>query len=348
MNTSHANMPNQPNILLTGATGYIASHTWLALLEAGFQVLGVDNFCNSSPEVLKRLHKISGQAPLFEMADVCNGADMATIFARQRIDAVVHFAALKAVGDSTEQPLAYYANNVGGLINTCRAMQNQDCQRLVFSSSATVYGDTKTLPITEDAALSATNPYGQTKLMGETILRDLGWASSRWQTACLRYFNPVGAHASGLIGEDPRGVPNNLMPYVAQVAIGRRQTLTIFGNDYATVDGTGVRDYIHVTDLALGHVAALRRLFEQPGSFTVNLGTGHGVSVLELVAAYARASGRSVPHKFAPRRLGDVAACWADPSLAQKLLGWKTQFDLHRMCADSWRWQHMNPQGFAA
>ena len=335
-------------ILLTGATGYIASHTWLALLEAGFQVLGVDNFCNSSPEVLTRLQKISGQVPQFEQADVRDSTAMSALFARQRIEAVVHFAALKAVGESNEQPLAYYANNLGGLISMCQTMQRHACQRFVFSSSATVYGDAKTLPITEDTALCATNPYGQTKLMGEAVLRDLGLADPSWQTACLRYFNPVGAHESGLIGEDPRGVPNNLMPYVAQVAVGRRETLTIFGNDYATVDGTGVRDYIHVTDLALGHVAALRRLFHHPGSFTVNLGTGRGVSVLELVAAYARASGKAVPHQFAPRRAGDVAACWADPSLAQTLLGWQAQFDIHRMCADSWRWQQQNPQGFAA
>jgi UDP-glucose 4-epimerase len=271
---------------------------------------------------------------------------MAAVFSRHAIDAVVHFAAFKAVGESAAQPLAYYRNNLGGLVTTCETMRAAGCSRLVFSSSATVYGDPQRLPITEDSPLSATNPYGQTKLMGETILQDLGRADARWQTACLRYFNPVGAHESGLIGEDPRGTPNNLMPYVAQVAVGRRARLSVFGNDYATPDGTGVRDYIHVVDLAEGHVAALRRLLDAPGSLTVNLGTGRGYSVLELVAAYARASGRDVPYDIVARRPGDVAACYADPALAQQLLGWTAQHDLDRMCADSWRWQTLNPNGF--
>jgi len=261
---------------------------------------------------------------------------------------VVHFAAFKAVGESTAQPLAYYRNNIGGLVTVAEAMRAAGCSRFVFSSSATVYGDPQRLPITEDCPLSATNPYGQTKLMGETILRDLGAADAGWQTACLRYFNPVGAHESGLIGEDPRGTPNNLMPYVAQVAVGRRAQLSIFGNDYATPDGTGVRDYIHVTDLAEGHVAALRRLLDAPGSLTVNLGTGRGYSVLELVAAYGQASGREIPYQIVPRRPGDVASCYADPAMAQQQLGWQAQHDLDRMCADSWRWQTMNPNGFAA
>jgi UDP-glucose 4-epimerase len=260
----------------------------------------------------------------------------------------VHFAAFKAVGESTAKPLEYYANNVGGLVTVCQAMRRHGVQRFVFSSSATVYGDPQSLPIREHAPLSATNPYGQTKLMGETILRDLGAAEPRWQTACLRYFNPVGAHESGRIGEDPRGTPNNLMPYVAQVAVGRRPHLQVFGNDYPTPDGTGVRDYIHVVDLAEGHVAALRRLFDDPGSLTVNLGTGRGYSVLEVVAAYARASGREVPFHVVPRRPGDIAACWADPSLARERLGWSARHDLDRMCADSWRWQSMNPNGFDA
>ena len=335
-------------ILLTGATGYIASHTWLALQAAGFDVVGVDDFSNSSPEVLNRLRTLSGREPVFERASVCDATAMTGVFERHAIDAVVHFAAFKSVGESTAQPLAYYRNNLGGLVTVCEAMRATGCSRFVFSSSATVYGDPPRLPITEDSPLSATNPYGQTKLMGETLLRDLGAADASWQTACLRYFNPVGAHASGLIGEDPRGTPNNLMPYVAQVAVGRRDRLSVFGNDYATPDGTGVRDYIHVVDLAEGHVAALRRLLDAPGSLTVNLGTGRGYSVLDLVAAYARASGRPVPYEIVARRPGDVAACYADPALAERLLGWRAQHDLDRMCVDSWRWQTMNPQGFAA
>jgi UDP-glucose 4-epimerase len=335
-------------VLLTGATGYIASHTWLALWAAGLEVVGVDNFSNSSPKVLERLAQLGGRQPVFERADVCDAAALAQVFQRHRIDATVHFSALKAVGESTEQPLAYYANNIGGLLNVCTAMQQHGVKRFVFSSSATVYGDPQRLPIPEDALLSATNPYGQTKLIGEQILRDLGRADSAWQTATLRYFNPVGAHKSGLIGEDPRGVPNNLMPFVAQVAVGRRDKLAVYGNDYPTPDGTGVRDYIHVVDLAQGHVAALQRLLGQPGSFTVNLGTGRGHSVLEVVAAFAAASGRPVPFELRPRRPGDVAACYADASLAQRLLGWRAEQDLEQMCADSWRWQSMNPKGFEA
>jgi UDP-glucose 4-epimerase len=337
-----------PTILLTGAAGYIGSHTWLALLAAGYRVVGVDDFSNSSPEVLKRLQALSGQVPVFEQSNVCDAAAMEALFQRHPIDATVHFAAFKAVGESTTLPLAYYANNLGGLLTVCQTMQRHGVHRFVFSSSATVYGDPQKLPITEDAPLSATNPYGQTKLMGEQILRDLGAAHPAWQTATLRYFNPVGAHDSGHIGEDPRGVPNNLMPYVAQVAIGRRPQLAVFGNDYPTPDGTGVRDYIHVQDLAEGHVAALNRLFSHPGSITVNLGTGRGYSVLEVVAAYALASGRPVPYAVQARRPGDVAACYADPALAKSLLGWSAQHDLARMCADSWRWQTMNPQGFQA
>lgn len=333
-------------VLLTGATGYIGSHTWLALLAAGFDVVGVDDFSNSSPEVLNRLQELSGVTPVFERADVCDAAAMDALFRRHRIAATVHFAAFKAVGESTQKPLEYYANNLGGLLTVCRTMQAHGVRRMVFSSSATVYGDPASLPITEDFPLSATNPYGQTKLMSETILRDLGAADKDWQTACLRYFNPVGAHESGRIGEDPRGTPNNLMPYVAQVAVGRRPFLQVFGDDYPTHDGTGVRDYIHVTDLAEGHTAALRRLFDAAGSFTVNLGTGQGCSVLDVVHAYAAASGREVAYRVGPRRPGDVAACYADASRAQKLLGWRAKLDLDRMCADSWRWQSMNPQGF--
>jgi UDP-glucose 4-epimerase len=345
-------------VLLTGAAGYIASHTWLALWQAGFEVVGLDNFANSSPAVLQRLARLGGREPVFEQADVCDATAVDAVFGRHRIAATVHFAALKAVGESTQQPLAYYANNLGGLVTVCQAMQRHSVNRFVFSSSATVYGDPQQLPIREDAPLMATSPYGQTKLFGEQILRDVGAADAEatqgrapgtaWQTATLRYFNPVGAHESGLIGEDPRGVPNNLMPYVAQVAVGRRDRLAVFGSDYPTPDGTGVRDYIHVTDLAQGHVAALQRLLGHPGSFTVNLGTGRGYSVLEVVAAFAAASGRPVPYDLMPRRPGDVAACYADPALAHQLLGWSARLDLTRMCEDSWRWQSMNPKGFEA
>lgn len=333
-------------ILLTGATGYIASHTWLALLAAGYRVVGLDNFSNSSPKVLERLATLSGASPVFERADVTDTQALDAVFAKHKPDAVVHFAAFKAVGESTTRPLSYYRNNIGGLMNTCEAMQQHGCKRMVFSSSATVYGMPESLPLRENAPLSALNPYGATKLMGETILRDIGAADASWQTAALRYFNPVGAHASGLIGEDPRGVPNNLMPYVAQVAVGRRERVQVFGGDYDTPDGTGVRDYIHVLDLAEGHVAALRFLLGGSESITVNLGTGRGYSVLELVRAYEQASGRPIPYSIVGRRPGDAAANYADPSLARERLGWVAQHDLQRMCEDSWRWQRMNPNGF--
>ena len=335
-------------ILLTGATGYIASHTWLELLAAGYDVVGLDDFTNSSPEVLNRLEQLSGQAPVFERANVCDGAALDAVFARHRIDAVVHFAALKAVGESTQQPLRYYANNVGGLLTLCSAMRAHGVARIVFSSSATVYGKPETLPIREDAATGATNPYGETKLVGEKILLDIAAAEAGWQSGILRYFNPVGAHESGRIGEDPRGVPNNLMPYVAQVAIGRRARLSVFGDDYDTPDGTGVRDYIHVIDLAQGHVAALKRLLSTPGSLLVNLGTGVGYSVLELIAAYEKASGKPVPYDIVARRPGDIDSCYADPALALSELGWKATRGLDAMCADSWRWQSLNPNGFDA
>jgi UDP-glucose 4-epimerase len=334
-----------PTILLTGACGYIGSHTWVALNAAGCRVVGVDDFSNSSPEVLPRLQWLTGSEPVFERADVCDAAAMAGVFSRHPADAVVHFAALKAVGESTTQPLVYYANNLGGLLTTCRVMQAHGCRRLVFSSSATVYGAPQRLPIAEDAPLSATNPYGQTKLMGETMLRDLARADPDWRTVNLRYFNPVGAHESGLIGEEPRGTPNNLMPYVAQVAAGQRPYLQVFGNDYPTPDGTGVRDYLHVMDLAAGHVAALRHLLEGGDILTLNLGTGQGQSVLEVVNAYAQASGRDIPCRIAPRRPGDIAACWADPRRAQQALGWRAQRNLQQMCEDSWRWQVGNVSG---
>ena len=332
-------------ILLTGATGYIASHTWLALLEAGFGVVGIDNFSNSSPEVLNRLKTLGGVEPDFVKADVCDAAAMDSVFSSRRIDAVVHFAAFKAVGESAAKPLAYYANNVGGLLTLCQAMAAHDCKTLVFSSSATVYGRPESLPIREDATLSTASPYGATKLISENILRDLERADPTWAIALLRYFNPAGAHPSGLIGEDPRGTPNNLMPYVTQVAVGRRERLQVFGSDYDTPDGTGVRDYIHVLDLAEGHVAALRHLLGGRGSITANLGTGQGYSVLELVRAFELASGRAVPCDLVGRRPGDVDACYADVSLARDRLGWQATRGLDAMCADSWRWQHMNPNG---
>jgi UDP-glucose 4-epimerase len=336
-----------PTILLTGAAGYIASHTWLALLAAGFEVVGLDDFSNSSPQVLERLKTLSGQTPDFIRANVCDAAAVEAVFAQRPIDAVVHFAAFKAVGESSAKPLAYYANNIGGLMTLCQVMERHDCKALVFSSSATVYGKPERLPIREDSALSAANPYGATKLMGEDILRDLERADPRWKIALLRYFNPAGAHASGLIGEDPQGTPNNLMPYITQVAVGKRAHLSVYGNDYDTPDGTGVRDYIHVLDLAEGHVAALRYLLDTQRSITANLGTGQGHSVLELVRAFEAVSERPVPFQIVARRPGDVAACYADPSLAHQLLGWKAERSLSEMCADSWRWQSMNPNGMA-
>jgi UDP-glucose 4-epimerase len=340
-------MTTKPRILLTGATGFIGSHTWLELLAAGFRVVGVDDFSNSSAQVLDRLQTLSGETPEFIRADVCDAAAMDSVFARAPVDAVVHFAALKSVGESSAKPLEYYANNVGGLLTLCKTMVAHACKTLVFSSSATVYGKPDSLPIREDAALSATNPYGATKLMSENILRDLQAADPAWSIALLRYFNPVGAHESGLIGEDPRGTPNNLLPYVAQVAVGRRERLQIFGSDYATPDGTGVRDYIHVVDLAAGHAAALRHLLEKHRSITVNLGTGHGHSVLEVVQAFERASGATIAHAFVPRRPGDVDATYADATRAFELLGWRATRDLDAMCADSWRWQRMNPDGLS-
>jgi len=335
-------------VLLTGGAGYIGSHTWLALLAAGHQVVGLDNFCNSSAKVLERLRTLSGHAALFVQADVCDATALNTVFQSHAIDAVVHFAALKAVGQSVAQPLAYYRNNIGGLLNLVEVMQEHACKTLVFSSSATVYGEPESLPLREDSPLRTTSPYGATKLMSEGILRDLGRADSAWRLAVLRYFNPVGAHESGMIGEDPRGTPNNLMPYVAQVAVGKRAKLQVFGGDYATPDGTGVRDYIHVSDLAQGHVAALDYLLRDKGSITVNLGTGVGYSVLNLVRSFEKASGKAIPYEIVARRPGDVPACYADASLAQRLLGWRAERDLDTMCADSWRWQQRNPNGFDA
>ena len=333
-------------VLLTGATGYIASHTWLALQSAGFSVVGVDNFDNSSPDVLPRLHRLGGVKPVFEQIDVLDQAALDGVFRRHDIDAVIHFAALKAVGESSAKPLDYYQNNLGSLMSLARVMGEHAVSQLVFSSSATVYGTPEQLPLSESSPLSSTSPYGSTKLMAETILRDLALARPDWSVATLRYFNPVGAHESGEIGENPRGTPNNLMPYITQVAVGLRDRLTVFGNDYPTPDGTGVRDYIHVQDLAEGHVAALRHLIDKQSSVTVNLGTGRGHSVLELIAAFEQASGCRIPYEIAARRSGDVAACYADVSLARELLGWQSRRDLAAMCEDSWRWQRLNPNGY--
>jgi UDP-glucose 4-epimerase len=334
-------------VLLTGATGYIGSHTWIALHEAGYRVVGVDNFANSSPQVLDRLARLLGEAPLFEEVDVTDTAALERVIAAHGVQAVVHFAAHKAVGESAEKPLEYFRNNLGGLVSVGQAMAAQNVFSLVFSSSATVYGQPERLPIPETAALAATNPYGLTKLMGEQLLRELERCDSRWKIGYLRYFNPVGAHPSGQIGEDPRGIPNNLMPYVAQVAVGKRAFLQVYGDDYDTPDGTGVRDYIHVLDLAAGHVAAVRHLLERKQSLTVNLGTGQGYSVLDVIRAFERASGRAVPYKVVARRPGDVASCYADPALSRQLLGWQAERGLDAMCEDAWRWQSRNPQGYA-
>jgi len=333
------------NILVTGGAGYIGSHTCVALVEAGHRVFAFDNLSNSSAESLRRVEKITGCSVPLVVGDIRDQAALENALRCHACTAVVHFAGLKAVGESVEKPLAYYDNNLVGTLCLLRAMQTVGADTLVFSSSATVYGDPQRLPITEDHPLSATNPYGRTKLMIEDILRDFHRANPSWRIALLRYFNPVGAHASGLIGEDPKGLPNNLMPFVAQVAVGRREKLTVWGGDYATPDGTGVRDYIHVVDLAIGHLKALERL-TAPECLAVNLGTGVGYSVLDVVRAFEQACGRPVPYTIAPRRAGDIAACYADPECAARELGWRAERDLNAMCADHWRWQHANPQGY--
>ena len=327
-------------ILVTGGAGFIGSHTCVALAQAGIPHLILDNFGNSRRSVLERLGRITGVQPLIVEGDVRDADLLARVFAQHPIDGVIHFAALKAVGESVREPLRYYDNNVAGTVALLRAMQVAGVRTLVFSSSATVYGEPATVPIREDFPLSATNPYGWSKLMMEQVLADVDAAEpGRWRIARLRYFNPVGAHESGLIGEDPQGEPGNLLPYVAQVAAGQRASLSVYGNDYPTPDGTGVRDYIHVCDLAEGHVAALRYLNKHPGLLTVNLGTGRPVSVLEMVRAFEQASGRAVRYQLVARRPGDVAQCWADPALAQTLLGWSAQHGVDRMCQDAWRWQ---------
>lgn len=329
-------------ILVTGGTGYIGSHTVVELMLAGLEVLIVDNFCNSKATVLERIERIAGRRPGFVEADVRDREAMRALFADYRFDAVIHFAGLKSVGESVAQPLRYYDNNIQGSLVLFETMAEAGVKTLVFSSSATVYGDHHAVPIREDFPLSATNPYGRSKLMIEEILGDVARSDAAWRIALLRYFNPVGAHESGLIGEDPNGIPNNLMPYIARVAVGTLAELSVFGSDYPTHDGTGVRDYIHVVDLARGHLAALQVLANTEGVLTVNLGTGQGYSVLDVVRAFEVASGRRVPYRIVGRRPGDIAACYADPSLAKTLLGWQAQYGIDEMCRDAWRWQSMS------
>lgn len=335
-------------ILITGGAGYIGSHTSLEFLLAGYPVLVLDNFCNSKEESIRRIEQLAGHNVTLVKGDVRDRLLLHQLFTEYDIDAVVHFAGLKAVGESVRYPMAYYDNNVIGSVTLAEVMAEHGVYKLVFSSSATVYGDPATVPIREDFPVGpTTNPYGTSKLMVEQIYRDLAAADANWQIALLRYFNPVGAHESGMIGEDPNGTPNNLMPFIAQVAWGRRPELSIFGNDYPTPDGTGVRDYIHVTDLALGHLAALQALTETKGVMTVNLGTGRGYSVLEMLKTFESVSNRKIPYRIVGRRSGDVGACYADPALASDLLGWRAQREIEAMCRDTWRWQTMNPMGYA-
>lgn len=333
-------------ILLTGATGYIGSHTWVELLDAGYEVIGIDNLCNSNEKVLERIKSITNSKPNFVKGDVRSIDVLREIFKLYDIDCVVHFAALKAVGESVENPIDYYDNNINGLISVLKICDEFSCHKFVFSSSATVYHPDNPIPYAENMSLGSTSPYGWTKFISEQILRDFEIATPHLSVAYLRYFNPVGAHESGLIGEEPMGVPNNLMPYVTQVAVGKRDYLSIYGGDWSTHDGTGVRDYIHVVDLAKGHVKALDYLLSGRGSLTVNLGGGKGYSVLDLVKAFERASGKQIPYKIVDRRQGDIAAFYADASMAKEKLNWEVKYDLQRICEDSWRWQSMNPNGY--
>jgi UDP-glucose 4-epimerase len=340
-------VPTQGTVLVTGGAGYIGSHTCVQLLRAGWAVVIVDNLSNSSPLAVERLRELSGGGDaLFERVDLLDRASLDRVFSERPIDAVIHFGGLKAVGESVSEPLRYYANNVAGTLNLLEAMRAADVRDIVFSSSCTVYGQPESVPVTESAPLSAASPYGRTKLYIEEMLRDVAASETGWRSFLLRYFNPVGAHSSGRIGEDPHGIPNNLMPFVMQVAIGRRDKLTVFGDDYPTPDGTCIRDYIHVEDLATGHLAALQALDRIEGCVPVNLGTGRGSSVLEVVRAASRAVGHDIPYEIGPRRPGDVASCWSDPTLARDLLGWEATRTLDDMCADHWRWQASNPQGY--
>ena len=333
-------------ILVTGGAGYIGSHTCLELLQAGHEVVVVDNLSNSKEESLKRIQEISGKSLEFHRVDLLDREALDRVFAGADIDAVIHFAGLKAVGESVKIPLSYYHNNITGTLILCELMGKHGVKNLVFSSSATVYGDPATVPITEDFPLGSTNPYGRTKLMIEEILRDWQASDSSLNIALLRYFNPIGAHKSGRIGEDPNGIPNNLIPFISQVAVGKLPQLRVFGNDYPTQDGTGVRDYIHVVDLAIGHLRALEKLTSNPGVVTYNLGTGRGYSVLEMAAAFEKACGKKIPYEIVERRPGDIAECYADPTLANQELGWSADREVEEMCADSWRWQSRNPEGY--
>ena len=334
-------------ILITGGCGYIGSHTCLELLSAGYDIVVVDNYYNSKPEALKRVKELSGKEFPFYECDIRDEEGMNAVFAKHKIDAVIHYAGLKAVGESVEKPMMYYDNNVNGTLVLWRAMKNNGCSRIIFSSSATVYGSENASPLKEDLPTGAvTNPYGRTKYVIEEILKDICVADKDASAVLLRYFNPVGAHASGRIGEDPNGIPNNLMPFLLQVAIGKREKLSVFGNDYDTHDGTGVRDYIHVVDLAKGHVKAVEYALSHTGAIPINLGTGTGYSVLDMVTSFERITGVPVPHVIAPRRPGDIATCYSDPSKAKELLGWEAEKTLEDMCLDSWRWQSQNPKGY--
>ena len=336
------------SILVTGGAGYIGSHTAVELLNAGYDVIIADNFCNSHPEVLNRIAALTGKQPVFYEADVRDAAALNNIFSQHKIESVIHFAGLKAVGESTRLPLKYYQNNIAATLTLCEVMQQHNVFDLVFSSSATVYGDPHAVPINESFPLSATNPYGRSKLMVEEILRDVAKAEPRWGIVLLRYFNPVGAHVSGTMGEDPNGIPNNLLPFISQVAIGRLPQLSVFGNDYPTPDGTGVRDYIHVVDLAVGHIKAIERIKRERGVLTYNIGTGQGYSVLEMINAFEQASGKKIAYQIVARRPGDIAECWADPAYAANDLGWKAKLGLQDMMQDAWRWQLNNPNGYKA
>ncbi|EGQ7939882.1 UDP-glucose 4-epimerase GalE [Vibrio vulnificus] len=334
------------NILVTGGSGYIGSHTCIQMIEAGMTPIILDNLYNSKLLVLDRIEQVTGVRPTFYQGDIRDSEILQHVFAQHDIQGVIHFAGLKAVGESVEKPLMYYDNNVSGTLNLVREMDKAGVKSLIFSSSATVYGDPASVPIREDFPTSATNPYGRSKLMVEECLTDFHKANPDWSITLLRYFNPVGAHESGLLGEDPQGIPNNLLPFVAQVAVGRREKLGVFGDDYPTPDGTGVRDYIHVIDLADGHLAALNKVGQQAGLHIFNLGTGQGNSVLEMVVAFEKAAQRPIPYEIKPRRAGDIAECWADPAYAEQVLGWKATRSLETMVVDTWRWQSNNPNGY--
>jgi len=334
------------HVLITGGAGYIGSHTCLELLNAGFQVSVVDNLCNSKQESLFRVEQLTNKSIDFFHLDILDTTKLEQVFRQQKPDAVIHFAGLKAVGESVSIPLDYYYNNISGTISLLQVMDKCQVKNFVFSSSATVYGDPASVPIREDFPLSVNNPYGRSKLIVEDICKDLYAADKSWNIALLRYFNPVGAHFSGQIGEDPNGIPNNLLPYIAQVAIGKREHVSVYGNDYPTADGTGIRDYIHVVDLSLGHIKALQKLKENPGLVTYNLGTGTGYSVLEMIKAFEKACGRSVSYQFVNRRSGDIAECYADPTFAENEIGWKAERDIEQMMTDTWKWQKNNPNGY--